>query len=90
MNKFMFSWLLVLTGCATSSGVLKTGADSYTVSASASLGGGGGSAAKKNAYSEASQECAKQGKAIEITNEKVSAPSWTDGMYTVDISFKCK
>ena len=89
MRRILLLCLVALTGCATSSGVLKAGTNSYTVSASASLGGGGGSTAKRNAYSEANQECSKQGKTIEIINEKVVAPSWTDGMYTVDISFKC-
>ena len=89
MKKIVLLFCIMIAGCATSSGVLKAGVDSFTVTASASPGGGGGSAAKKSAYSQANQECSKQGRTVEIINEKASAPSWTDGMYTVDISFKC-
>lgn len=81
--------LALLTGCTTSSGVLKSGPETFTVNTSASPGAGGTSTAKKSAYVAANQECAKQNKSINVVDERVSAPSWTDGMHTVDLVFKC-
>jgi hypothetical protein len=81
--------LILLAGCTTSSGVLKSGLDTFTINTSASPGAGGTSTAKKSAYEAANQECVKQAKSINVVNERVSAPSWTDGMHTVDLTFKC-
>jgi hypothetical protein len=81
---------VALAGCASSSGVLRSGPDSFTVSTSASPGAGGAGAAKKSAYDQANQECARQSKVIFVVNERASAPSWTDGMHTVDLAFKCQ
>ncbi|MFM9437408.1 putative lipoprotein YajG [Janthinobacterium sp. CG_23.3] len=80
----------ILAGCATSSGVLKSGPDTFTVNTSASPGHGGTASAKKSAYDEANQECAKQQKTINVVEERASTPSWTDGMHAVDLVFKCQ
>jgi hypothetical protein len=76
---------VLLTGCATTSGVLKSGPDTYTVTASASLGGGGSSAAKKSAYEQANAECSKSGTSIDIVTERAAAPTWTDGRSSVQV-----
>lgn len=81
--------MIVLSGCASSSGVLKSARDTFTVNTRASPGAGGGPSAKRSAYSDASQECAKTGKTVDIVAESASAPSWTDGMHSVDLIFKC-
>ena len=52
---------IVLAGCANSSGVVKVGPDTFTISTSASPGKGGVPAAKRIAYQEAAAECAKRG-----------------------------
>ena len=80
---------VILAGCASTSGVFKSGPDSFTVTSTASPGAGGSAKAKESAYAQASQECAKHGATVEVITEKASAPSWTDGMHTVDLSFKC-
>jgi hypothetical protein len=71
----------LLTGCATSSGVLKMGPDTYTVSVGASPARGGVIGAKKMAYEEASKECMKTNKEMLIKNEESerttrAAQSW--------------
>lgn len=80
---------LMLAGCASSSGALRSGPDTFTVTATASPGAGGSAKAKQSAYADANQECFKQGKAINVVSERATAPSWTDGMYAVDLVFKC-
>lgn len=87
---FILISLALLVGCASSSGVLRSGVDTFTVNTTASPGAGGGAAAKKSAYADANQECAKQAKIIDVVSERTSAPSWTDGMHAVDLTFKCR
>lgn len=81
--------LLALSGCASTSGVFQSGPDTYTVTATASPGAGGSAKAKSSAYADAQRECAKQNRIVEVVNEKAAMPSWTDGMHTVDLVFKC-
>jgi dTDP-4-dehydrorhamnose reductase len=88
MRKFL-PFLLVLTACTSSSGVLRTGPDSYTVRTTASHGAGGGAAAKRSAYEDANKECTRQNKAISVVSEQAGNPTWTDGMYSIDLTFRC-
>ena len=81
--------VMILCGCASSSGVMRSGPDTFTVTATASPGAGGSAKAKQFAYADANKECVKQGKSINVLNEQAKAPTWTDGMHTVDLVFKC-
>lgn len=90
MRLFCAALLVSMVGCATSSGVLKTGTNTYVVTTSASPGAGGMAAAKKSAYDQANQECTKQGLSINTTEDHSTAPSWTDGMYVVNLTFRCE
>lgn len=80
----------VLAGCTSTSGILKSGPDTFTVVATASPGAGGATTAKKSVYDQANAECTKIGASVEIVTEHATAPSWTDGMYTIDLAFKCR
>jgi hypothetical protein len=81
---------VALSGCASSSGVVKTGADRYSITVSASPGRGGVPAAKRMAYEEATAACAKQpGLSIETVDESAKSPTWTEGMAVVTLNFKC-
>jgi uncharacterized protein YcfL len=86
---FLTILALALTGCASSSGVVRAGPDTFTVNTSASHGAGGMGAAKKAAYTEASQACAANSKKIDVVRENTTHPSWNDGMYNVDLVFRC-
>lgn len=59
------------------------------MTATASPGAGGSAKAKGSAYAEAERECAKHSGTVDIVSEKAGAPTWTDGMHTVDLVFKC-
>jgi hypothetical protein len=77
-------------GCASSSGVVSTGADRYSVTVSASPGRGGVPAAKRMAYDEASASCSKlSGRRVETVDESAKSPTWTEGMAVVTLNFRC-
>jgi hypothetical protein len=73
--------LLLTVGCA-SSGVLKAGPDTYTVNVLANIYPGGVAAAKRAAYEEGNQQCAKTGTEFLVVNEQITT-------YAVDLTFKC-
>jgi hypothetical protein len=77
-----------LSGCATSSGVLKMGPDTYSVNATASPARGGVSGAKRMVYEEANQECSKQGKEMLVVNERLTRTPY-QGAGSVDLTFRC-
>lgn len=79
----------VLTACSSSSGILKMGPDTYTISTSASPGRGGVPAAKRIAYQEASAECLSRGLEVFTLSEKTASPTWTEGMAKMDLNFRC-
>jgi len=81
---------MLLAGCAASSGAVKKGQDVYTITTSASFGRGGLPAAKKQAYAEANELCESRHRAIDVTKEESFAPTWTDGMYRINLVFECK
>jgi hypothetical protein len=79
-----------LVNCAVSSGVTKTGLNTFTISTSASPGRGGVPAAKRAAYEEAAAECNNLGNLQLFTlNETAAPPTWTEGMANFTLNFKC-
>ena len=80
---------LALAGCANSSGVLKVGPNSYTISTSASPGKGGVPAAKRLAYEDATAACVQQDLELLTLSEKSKSPTWTEGMATMELNFRC-
>ena len=60
--------VIALAGCATSSGVVNVGPDTYMASAHAMHEAGGLSTARKMAIEDAQKFCTKQGRQILVTN----------------------
>jgi hypothetical protein len=86
----VFNAVVVIAACSSSSGVLKVGPDTFTISTSASPGKGGVPAAKRIAYKDASQECMKHGELkLFVLSEKSASPSWTEGMANFELNFRC-
>ena len=79
---------IVLAGCAQSSGVMKLGPDTYTVSTHAAPAAGGTSGAKGRSLTEANNHCASMGKEILVTNISTGASGHMPGG-TSDVTFKC-
>lgn len=88
-------WLAVLlaavvTGCASNSGVVATGADTYFISRQASTGIAGMANLKAEAIGEASQFCGAKGKALSVTSQKDAEPPFIFGNYPKsEVQFKC-
>lgn len=80
---------MLMSGCASSSGVVKAGPDTYSISTSASPGRGGIPAAKKLAFDEANKACAALGREIFLLSEKAASPTWTEGMANFELYFRC-
>lgn len=79
---------LFLISCAQSSGVLKMGPDTYSVSIHAAPARGGEPGAKKLAITEANNYCISLGKEILVTNISTYPSSHFPGG-TADVTFLC-
>lgn len=80
--------VLALGGCAQSSGVLKMGPDTYTVSVHAAPARGGEAGARNLALTEANERCSREGREIMVTNIASGRSSHLPGG-TVDVTFRC-
>ena len=81
--------VIAVAACSNSSGVLKMGPDTFSISTEASFGKGGIPAAKKIAYEEAAKECSKRGLEVFVLNERSAGTTFTDGMAKTDLTFRC-
>lgn len=80
---------LAITACSNSSGVLKMGPDTFSISTEASFGKGGIPATKKIAYQEAGDECSKRGTEVFVLNERSAGTTFSDGMAKTELTFRC-
>jgi hypothetical protein len=79
-----------LTGCASYSGIVATGNDTFMVSKQAATGFSGLGNLKTDIIQDASAYCGKQGKALQIINATESQPPFVLGNYPrAEIQFKC-
>lgn len=86
----IFALLLVVaaTGCAQSSGAMKMGPDTYTISTHAAPALGGESGAKNRSLTEANTYCESMGKNIVVTSMETKQSTHLPGG-TADITFMC-
>jgi hypothetical protein len=71
MNQpFFLVAAVLISGCAMSSGVLKTGPETYTIAVHAAPVRGGIAGAKKIAYTKANAQCQSEGKQILTVSEE--------------------
>lgn len=80
--------MLALSGCATSSGALSTGKDSYSISVQAAPARGGMTGAKRIAYEEGRKKCAETGKQMVLIKESTNVTN-AAGAGSADIQFAC-
>ena len=81
---------IVLAGCASNSGVVAMGPDTYYVSRQAATGFSGMGTLKAEAITEAGAFCTARGKTAEIKSEKDAKPPFILGNYPkTEITFKC-
>jgi len=79
----------VLTGCATNSGVIADGKDSYIVLVSGGHGFASAGELKIDAYKNASEFCIKQDKQLETISEKTVQAGVLASTSEAELKFKC-
>lgn len=82
--------IVALGACASNSGVISLGNDRYIISKQAATGFPGVGAIRTEALQEASVECEKSQKAVEIESQTESEPPYVLGNFPrVEITFRC-
>jgi len=90
MKKYLLVSLLALSGCASNSGVVSIGPDTFMVSRQAATGFSGLGTLKADAFQEANQYCASQNKHIRVVNTSESSPPYVLGNFPrAEIQFMC-
>ena len=79
-------FILAISGCATNSGVMALGPDTYQISTGADNFRGGESGAKRMALQNAQSYCAKLGKALLVKN---MSTGFSGNLRQVDVTFMC-
>jgi hypothetical protein len=81
----------VLSGCASDSGVVRLGENSFTISKQAATGFSGMGNLRADALQEAAAQCASDGgKSVQIINTRESQPPYVLGNFPrIDIDFRC-
>ena len=90
--KFAYSsWLaLLLIGCASNSGVVPMGPDTYMVSRQAATGFSGLGSLKAEALQEANNYCVGHNKALQVVNTIEAQPPFILGNYPkAEVQFLC-
>lgn len=81
---------VVVSACASNSGVVQMGNDTYFISKQAATGFTGLGSLRGDAMRDAYAQCSKSGKSVEVTNTDQSNPPYLLGNFPrVDITFRC-
>lgn len=79
-----------LAGCASNSGVMPIGQDTFMVSRQAATGFSGSGTLKAEAFQEASQYCTNLGKSLQVVSTHEAAPPYILGNFPkAEIQFMC-
>ena len=90
MNKLSMFLVLLLGGCASNSGVVLIGPDTFMVSRQAATGFGGLGTLRADAFREAGAYCVSQRKTLRVINTSQSSGPYIYGNYPrADIEFMC-
>lgn len=82
--------LALATGCASNSGVVPMGQDSYFVSRQAATGFGGAGTLKAEVLREAGQHCTTLNKSIQVVSLTEAKPPFIAGNFPkADLQFRC-
>jgi hypothetical protein len=90
MKLFRLLPLIPLMGCASNSGVVPAGPDSYLVSRQAASGFSGLGTLKADALREASTYCEARHKVLKVTSATESQPPYVLGNFPkAEVQFMC-
>lgn len=81
---------LLLVGCATNSGVVPAGGDTFVIAKQAATGFPGLGTLKTDVLTEANQHCTTKGKAMQVVNSTETQPPYILGNYPrAEVTFRC-
>jgi len=81
---------LILSGCASNSGIIPIGKDTYMVSRQAATGFSGSGTLKAEAFQEASAYCTGRGRSLQVVNTQEAQPPFLLGNYPkAEVQFMC-
>lgn len=90
MNKAILFPALILVGCASNSGIIPTGADTYMVTRQAATGFSGSGTLKAEAFQEANAYCRTQGRSLQVVNTTEAQPPFVFGNFPkAEVQFMC-
>ena len=90
MKIIIIAAVVFLAGCASNSGVIPIGQDTFMVSRQAATGFSGSGTLKAEAFQEASQYCAKLGKSLQVVSTHEASPPYILANFPkAEIQFMC-
>jgi hypothetical protein len=90
MKKMLVALSVTLVGCASNSGIVPMGSDTYMVSRQAATGFSGMGTLKAEAMKEAYDQCQKTGKSVKVLEAIDAQPPYIFGNFPkTELRFKC-
>jgi hypothetical protein len=90
MKKLIIAGALFVVGCASNSGVIPIGQDTFMVSRQAATGFSGSGTLKAEAFQEANQFCSKIGKSLQVISTYEASPPFIIANFPkAEIQFMC-
>ena len=93
MNKLIVSVTIafLLSGCASNSGVVRTGKNSFVITKQAATGFSGIGSLKAEVLKEAYEQCSKTGQSVKVIDSEESKPPYILGNYPrIELTFSCE
>ena len=90
MRKLLLSATIIIGGCASNSGVVPIGKDTFMVSRQAATGFSGSGILKAEAFQEATRHCEQSGKFLQVINTFEASPPYILANFPkAEIQFMC-
>jgi hypothetical protein len=90
MKSIYYAIAIFMAGCASNSGVVPIGKDTFMVSRQAATGFSGSGTLKAEAFNEANQYCLSQNKTLQVVNTHEAQPPYVLGNFPkAEVQFMC-
>ncbi len=90
MKVILLTTIILLAGCASNSGVVQIGQDTFMVSRQAATGFSGSGDLKAETFREANQYCASQNKSLQVVSTSEAKPPYIFGNFPkAELQFMC-
>ena len=90
MKRILPIFVITFAGCASNSGIIPIGTDTYMVSRQAATGFSGSGVLKAEAFQEANAYCGSRGKALQIVSTNEAQPPFVFGNFPkAEVQFMC-